>query len=135
MLHCARFLVFQHRMSYLHFLVLQRHSPAVHIVDLGTSPCNVKPRKRLSDENIDSQVKDAKVPMRDQCFSRNSTPCKKLFPTTPSTTQRPVAMVSPITMTTVKTEPQQLKKKNMLTPGPRLPLVVNSPNVSLESAL
>lgn len=92
----------------------------------------MKPRKRLSDENIDPQVKDAKIPNSDQCFMKNITPCKKLFPTTPAS-QRPVAMVSPITKN-VSTD--KLKRKALLTPVSKCSLkVVNAPNVSYESML
>ena len=89
----------------------------------------MKPRKRLSDENIDSHVKDAKISNNDQCFMRNVTPVKTLFPTTPAS-QRPVAMVSPLRKS-VSTE-LRYKKKTVLTP---FSLKINSPNVSLESVL
>lgn len=105
-----------------------RHSPAVHIVDMGASPCNVKPRKRLSDENIDTQVKDSKIPHIEKEISyikNNKTPCKALFPATPAT-QRPVAMVSPITKSVTKMA--DLNKKAMLTPRSRMPMmIVKSP--------
>lgn len=107
-----------------YFLILQRHSPAVHVVDLGASPCNVRPRKRLSDENIDAEVKNAKIPVKTH---KPATPKKTLFPSTP-TTQRPVAMVSPITQS-VKKMPE-VTKKAIMTPRSRMPmLVVQSPNI------
>ncbi|XP_053407003.1 rho GTPase-activating protein 19-like isoform X2 [Mercenaria mercenaria] len=112
-----------------------RHSPAVHVVDLGASPCNVKPKKRLSDENIDSQVKNSKIPHMDASASylRPATPKKTLFPSTPAV-QRPVAMVSPITQSVTKMP--ELTKKAIMTPRSRLPmLVLQSPNKSYTESV
>lgn len=105
----------------------------MHIVDLGSSPCNVKPRKRLSDENMDSEVKAAKQPLRERQY-RPPTPKKALFPNTPLTTPRPVALVSPITKT-VNTLPD-LSRKAVMTPGSRKPMViVNTPNQSFTESV
>ncbi|XP_052771503.1 rho GTPase-activating protein 19-like isoform X1 [Mya arenaria] len=111
-----------------------RHSPAVHIIDMGASPCNVKPRKRLSDESVEAEVRAAKQPLRDVRY-RPATPKKALFPNTPLTTKRPVALVSPITKT-VNTLPD-LTKKSIMKKGSRVPLViVATPRQSLiESVL
>ncbi|XP_052228848.1 rho GTPase-activating protein 19-like [Dreissena polymorpha] len=111
---------------------LLRHSPAVHVVDLGASPCNVKPRKRLSDENMDPQVGAAKS------LYRPPTPCKTLFPNTPLSVARPVAMVSPITKTSEGAVPGVTKKAMLapLTPCNRLPMMVITPSKSyIESVL
>ena len=90
-------------------ITLQKLSPAVHVVDLGASPCNVKVKtvKRLSDENINSEVKAAKIPLvlptteREFHYIKKAAPCtKRVYPCTPD--RRPVAMVSPITKTVTK---------------------------------
>lgn len=118
------------------YLPTLRHSPAVHIVDLGSSPCNVKPMKRLSDEDIDPHVKNPKIPFMDHnvTYAMSTTPKKTLFPSTPAT-QRPVAMVSPITQSV--TQMPELTKKAIMTPRSRQPmLVLKSPNVSyVESVI
>ena len=62
----------------------------------------VKAVKRLSDENLNSEVKDAKIPLvlptaeRECHYMKKTAPSmKKVYPCTPD--RRPVAMVSPIT--------------------------------------
>ena len=84
-------------------------SPAVHVVDLGASPCNVKVRavKRLSDENINAEVKAAKIPFvlpstenEIQYIKKTGPSSKKVYPCTPD--RRTVTMVSPITNSVTK---------------------------------
>ncbi|KAL4231843.1 Rho GTPase-activating protein 19 [Mactra antiquata] len=108
-----------------------RHSPAVHVVDLGASPCNVRPRKRLSDESIDLEVKNSKIA---NMTYKLASPKKTLFPTTPTSQQRPIAKVSPITQS-VKKMPE-LTKKAVMTPRSRTPmLVLPSPNISYTESV
>ena len=91
------------------FVFFQNLSPAVHVVDLGASPCNVKvkPMKRLSDENINAEVKAAKIPLvlptteNEIHYIKKAVPTtKKVYPCTPD--RRAVTMVSPITKSITK---------------------------------
>lgn len=103
---------------------VRQHSPSVVVVDLGASPCSLHPRKRRSDECLDSLVKDAKIA---------NASAKTLFPSTPIL-QRPVAMVSPITQSV--NEMPELRKKALMTPRSRVPvLMINSPNVSYTESV
>ena len=67
----------------------------------------VKAVKRLSDENMNSEVKDAKIPLvlptteRECLYIKKAQPStKRVYPCTPD--RRPVAMVSPITKSITK---------------------------------